>query len=98
MPYGFELNDSLVYAVERQSSPEVLQRLKDTLKTFVPELRTQPRVLTLGLHPHQIGVPHRMPYLVECLKTLKKRADVIWMTGSQIADWYMSADPAPAKL
>jgi hypothetical protein len=98
MPYGFELNDSLVYAVERQSSPEVLQRLKDTLKTFAPELRTQARVITLGLHPHQIGVPHRMPYLVECLKTLKKRPDVIWMTGSQIADWYMSADPAPANL
>jgi len=98
MPYGFELNDSLVYTVERQSSPEVLQRLKDTLKTFAPELRTQPRVITLGLHPHQIGVPHRMPYLGECLKTLKKRADVIWMTGSQIADWYMSADPAPANL
>lgn len=98
MPYGFELNDSLVYTVERQSSPEIFQRLKDTLTTFGPELKNQPRVLTLGLHPHQIGVPHRMPYLVECLKALKKREDVIWMTGSQIADWYMSADPAPAEL
>lgn len=98
MPYGFELNDSLVYTVERQSSPEVLQRLKDTLKTFGPELKKQPRVITLGLHPHQIGVPHRMPYLVECLKLLKKRDDVIFMTGSQIADWYMSADPAPAAM
>jgi hypothetical protein len=39
-----------------------------------------------------------MPYLVESLKILKKREDVIWMTGSQIADWYMSADPAPANL
>ena len=97
MPYGFELNDSLVYTVERQSSPELLQRLKDTLKTFDPELKKQPRVLTLGLHPHQIGVPHRMPYLAECLNMLKKRDDVIWMTGSQIADWYMSADPAPAS-
>lgn len=95
MPYGFELNDSLVYTVERQSSPELLQRLKDTLKTFDPELKKQPRVLTLGLHPHQIGVPHRMPYLLESLKTLKKRDDVIWMTGSQIADWYMSEDPPP---
>ena len=98
MPYGFELNDSLVYTVERQSSPEVLQRLKDTLKTFESELKIQPRILTLSLHPHQIGVPHRMPYLVECLRSLKKRADVIWMTGSQITDWYMSADPAPATL
>jgi hypothetical protein len=98
MPYGFELNDSLVYTVERQSSPELLQRLKDTLKTFQPELKKQPRVLTLGLHPHQIGVPHRMPYLESALKLLKKRDDVIFMTGSQIADWYMSADPAPVRL
>ena len=52
----------------------------------------------MGLHPHQIGVPHRMPYLVECLKILKKRKDTIFMTGSQIADWYMAADPAPANL
>lgn len=98
MPYGFELNDSLVYTVERHSSPELLQRVKDTLKTFVPELKAQPRVLTLGLHPHQIGVPHRMPYLAECLKILKKRDDVIFMTGSEIADWYMAADPTPANL
>jgi allantoinase len=98
VPYGFELNDSLVYTVERQSSPELLQRLKDTLRTFEPELRKQPRVLTLGLHPHQIGVPHRMPYLVESLRLLKARDDVIFMTGSQIADWYGAADPAPADL
>jgi peptidoglycan/xylan/chitin deacetylase (PgdA/CDA1 family) len=98
MPYGFELNDSLVYTVERQSSPEIRQRLRDTLRTFDPELKKQPRVLTLGLHPHQIGVPHRMPYLVKCLKSLRRRDDVIFMTGSQIADWYLSADPAPANL
>ena len=96
MPYGFELNDSLVYTVERQSSPELLQRLEDTLKTFEPELERQPRVLTLGLHPHQIGVPHRMPYLAECLARLKQRDDAIFMTGSEIADWYMSVEPAPA--
>jgi hypothetical protein len=57
----------------------------------------QPRVLTLGLHPHQIGVPHRMPYLRECLNILKARKDTIFMTGGEIADWYMSADPAPAN-
>ena len=96
LPYGFELNDSLVYAVERHSSPEYLRRVMDTLETFGPELKTQPRVLTLSLHPHLIGVPHRIGYLRDCLKLLKQRDDVIFMTGSEILDWYMSVEPAPA--
>ena len=94
VPYGFELNDSLVYTVERQSSPELLLRVKQTLQTFGPELKRQPRVLTLGLHPHQIGVPHRIGFLAQSIRLLKQRDDVIFMTGSEIADWYMSADPA----
>lgn len=96
LPYGFELNDSLVYAVERHSSPEYLRRVMDTLETFGPELKTQPRVLTLSLHPHLIGVPHRIGYLRDCLKLLKQRDDVIFMTGSEILDWYMSVEAAPA--
>ena len=96
LPYGFELNDSLVYAVERHSSPEYLRRVMDTLETFGPELKTQPRVLTLSLHPHLIGVPHRIGYLRDCLKLLKQRDDVIFMTGSEILDWYKSVEAAPA--
>lgn len=98
VPYGFELNDSLVYTVERQSSAELLQRVKDTLETFGPELDHQPRVLTLAVHPHQIGVPHRIGYLVKSLELLRKREDVVFMTASEIADWYASVDPAPSDL
>lgn len=94
MPYAFELNDSLVYAVERQASPDLLARVQDTLATFEPELATQPRILTLGLHPHQVGVPHRLPYLAKALRLLKERSDVVFMTGSEIADWYRSVEPA----
>lgn len=94
MPYGFELNDSLLFPVERHSSPEILQRFKDTLKTFESELHEQPRVLTLAVHPHQIAVPHRIGYLAEILSILKDRDDTIFMTGSGIADWYMAAEPA----
>ena len=96
LPYGFELNDSLVYAVERHPSSEYLQRVKDTLRTFGPELKKQPRVLTLALHPHLIGVPHRIGYLRDCLKLLKQRDDTVFMTGSEILDWYKAAEPAPA--
>jgi peptidoglycan/xylan/chitin deacetylase (PgdA/CDA1 family) len=93
MPYAFELNDSLIYAVERQSSAELLNRVRDTIETFECELRAQPRVITLGLHPHQIAVPHRIGYLEKSLRVLKERDDAVFMTGSEIADWYARVAP-----
>jgi allantoinase len=93
MPYCLELNDSLVYTVERQSSPEVWQRFNDTIATFEPELAQQPRVLTLAVHPHQIAVPHRIGYLARILDVLGGRPDTIFMTASQIADWYRAVEP-----
>jgi peptidoglycan/xylan/chitin deacetylase (PgdA/CDA1 family) len=94
MPYAFELNDSLVYTVERQASADLARRIDDTLATFEGELAQQPRVLTLGLHPHQVGVPHRMPYLANALRALKQRSDTVFRTGGEIADWYRAVEPA----
>jgi len=92
MPYNLEINDSVLYAVEKHSSPEIYERLKATLSTFDGELADQPRVLALGLHPHLIGVPHRIGYLANMLDLLMARDDVTFMTGSQIADWFIDAD------
>ncbi len=92
MPYNLEINDSVLYAVEKHSSPEIYERLKATLATFDGELGDQPRVLALGLHPHLIGVPHRIGYLARMLDLLMGRDDVAFMTGSQIADWFIDAD------
>ena len=58
IPYTLELNDSPLYAGQNMSSSEIYDRLVNTLDVFERELRTQPRVLTLALHPHLIGVPH----------------------------------------
>ncbi|WP_212701098.1 polysaccharide deacetylase family protein [Thalassovita aquimarina] len=89
MPYTLELNDSVVYAVEKHSSDEMFQRLQTTLECFAGE--TEPagaKVMGIGLHPHLIGVPHRFPYLVRMLDLLQARDDVIFMTGAQVADWF----------
>lgn len=94
LPYGFELNDAMLFAVERQNSSEVLRRFKDTLSCFESELPEQPRVLTLALHPHQCAVPHRFPYYVEVLDMLLARADTVFLTGNEITDWYVSEVPA----
>ncbi len=96
MPYNLELNDSIIYAVERHSSPEFLLRLERTLELFVRESRRQPRVLALGLHPHLVGPPHRFVYFERMLDLLMRTQGVTFMTGGEIADWFVSQCPAPA--
>ena len=95
IPYTLELNDSPLYAGQNMSSSEIYDRLVSTLDVFERELRTQPRVLTLALHPHLIGVPHRFAYLERMLDLLQGREDTVFVVGRQIADWYMAASPAP---
>ncbi|MEE2996336.1 MAG: polysaccharide deacetylase family protein [Pseudomonadota bacterium] len=93
LPYTLELNDSPLYAGHMYSSSEIYDRLVDTLSVFERELKTQPRVMTLALHPHLIAVPHRFAYLERMLDILQERGDTIFVVGRQIADWYMAACP-----
>jgi peptidoglycan/xylan/chitin deacetylase (PgdA/CDA1 family) len=95
MPYSLEINDSVIYAVEKHASPEMWRRLEDTLSVLEPELERQPRVLTLGLHPHLIGAPHRFAYLEKMLDRLAAHPTAVFMTGSQIADWFEAVSPSP---
>lgn len=97
MPYNLEVNDSIIYAIEKHSSAEMYTRLRDTVACFEREMQDgSPRVLALGLHPHLIGVPHRILYLEKMLDLLMARDDTVFMTGSQIADWYSANDPGDA--
>ena len=92
MPYNLEINDSIIYAVEKHASPEMYRRMTDSVVAFEKELDRNPRVMALGLHPHLIGVPHRIGYLERMVDDLLGRDDTIFMTGSQIADWFVAAD------
>jgi allantoinase len=92
LPYTWELNDVPIWVVQGQSSDELLKRLEATLAVLERELDKQPRVLTLAMHPHVLGVPHRAYYLEKALDLLAQRRDVVFVTSSQIADWYLAAD------
>ena len=94
LPYTLELNDSPVFAGDKHGSAEFHRRTIDTLACFERELAEQPKVLTLGLHPHLIGVPHRFGYLVDILDILRARDDTVFMTGAGIAEWFTAADAA----
>nr|WP_298233823.1 polysaccharide deacetylase family protein [uncultured Azohydromonas sp.] len=98
LPYTLELNDSVICAVEKQPSTEFFSRVKRTLDLFEREAQAdqQPRVLTLGLHPHLMGVPHRFGDLEAALDRLLASPLVRFVTGSDIANWYREQDPVPA--
>ena len=92
VPYTLELSDVVVFSVEKLDAADVLRRLEATLETFDQELGDQPRVLTIPIHPHIIGVPHRFPFLAKMLDILQGRDDVIFTTSDAIADWYSAED------
>ena len=92
LPYTFELNDVPIYSVQQGTSEELLSRLKATLSVFERELDQNPRVITLALHPHIIGVPHIAYYFEQALDLLCARDDTVFVTSSTMGDWFIAAD------
>ena len=92
MPYNLEINDSIVYAIEKHASPELYRRMTDTIAAFEKEYDGGSRVLPIGLHPHLMGVPHRIGYLERMLDDLMARDDTIFMAGGEIADWFIESE------
>jgi peptidoglycan/xylan/chitin deacetylase (PgdA/CDA1 family) len=90
VPYSLELNDSVVYAVEHHSSPELYRRVVDTLRSYDEEGAGRPIVLSLPIHPHLVGVSHRLPYFRDVLDLLRQREDTLFLTGSEICDWFLA--------
>jgi peptidoglycan/xylan/chitin deacetylase (PgdA/CDA1 family) len=93
LPYNLEINDSIIYAIEKHSSEEMFLRVKSTAELFVREAQRHPRVLTLGLHPHLIGVPHRFASFERMLDLLMATPGACFVQGHDIADWYTAQVP-----
>ncbi len=88
MPYPVELNDIPMMAVQYHSAEEMLRRTKDTFDRLYEEGEERYRVLGLAIHPFLSGVPHRIKYFEQALAYMKGHADVRFMTGVQILDWW----------
>jgi allantoinase len=94
MPYNLEINDSIIYAIERHATGEMARRLEFTLLRFEIECRDSAIVLAIGLHPHLIAVPHRIHELERMLDLLIASSDVGFFTGSELADWFAAVTSA----
>jgi peptidoglycan/xylan/chitin deacetylase (PgdA/CDA1 family) len=94
MPYNLELNDSIIYAIEKHATGQFLDRTQRTLSLFEKESARRPRVLALGLHPHLMGVPHRFGEFEQMLDSLIASPKTTFVRPEQIADWFETQVPA----
>ena len=91
LPYTLELNDSVLYAAQWYPASEYERRLESTLELFERECAQHPLVLTVALHPHLIGVPHRFAAFERMLDRLQASPHTIFVNGSQMCDWFLAA-------
>lgn len=93
MPYSLEINDSIVYAIEKHATGQMADRMARTLALFEAEAHDDTRILAIGLHPHLIAVPHRFGELVDMVDRLTRSPHVAFATGEAIAAWYRDVEP-----
>jgi peptidoglycan/xylan/chitin deacetylase (PgdA/CDA1 family) len=90
VPYTVELNDIPIYLVQHHRSPEIFERARDQFDTLYKEGAESARVMAVSTHPYITGVPHRIKYYEMIFDYIKQFDDVVFMTGSEILDWYRS--------
>lgn len=88
VPYTVDLSDITIYALGLHESDEMFRRFTNSLSVYLEESRESPRVLAIALHPYVIGVAHRIGMLRRMIEKLHSLPGVVYMTGSEIADWY----------
>jgi len=90
VPYTVELNDIPIYLVQHHRSPELFDRAKDQFDTLYREGADSARVMCVSTHPYITGVAHRIKYYDMIFEYIKQFEGVMFMTGSEILDWYTS--------
>jgi len=97
MPYSVELNDIPMMAVQHHSSDEFLKRVTDSFDRLYAEGAERVRIMGVAVHPFLSGVPHRIKYFEQAFDYMRKHANVCFMSGAEILDWYDSIAPASAR-
>ena len=88
MPYTVELNDIPIYLIQHHRSPEIFERAKDQFDTLYREGADSARVMCISTHPYITGVPHRIKYYNMIFDYIRQFEGVVFMTGSELLDWY----------
>src|SRR5690606_29983779 len=67
MPYSVDLNDAVAYR-QGYEAADFCRMITDTFDTLWQEGATQGRVMSVAIHPYNMGQPHRCRHLDAALK------------------------------
>lgn len=90
VPYSLELNDTIVYVVNRIEPRRYGQMIKDAFDRLYAEGERSGTVLCVPLHAYQVSHPHRLRAFEEALEYICGHAGVWKATGREIAQHYLA--------
>ena len=89
IPYTTELNDIPIMLSQNHVSSILYDRTMDYFETLLREGEQNVRIMCIAVHPYIHGVPHRIKYFRQIFRELSDNPSVVFMTGSEILDWYL---------
>jgi len=79
--------------IQHHSAAEYRDRALNQFEQIYADAKSSARIMALSVHPYIMGAPHRLKYLRQTFATLRKNSGVKFLTGAQIADWYVAVGP-----
>jgi allantoinase len=98
VPYTLECNDVAMIAVQQHTGSEYRDRAIDQIEQLLRDAKESARVMAITAHPYLLGVPHRVRYFREALEYICQRPDIVFWTGAEIYDWYLTQSGDPGRF
>src|SRR4051812_25212395 len=89
VPYTQECNDVAMMLIQHHPGREYFERARDQFEQIYADAADGARVMALVQHPYILGAAHRLKYFRAIVEMISAKRDVLFWTGSQIADWYV---------
>ncbi len=89
VPYSLELNDTIVYVVNRVEPRRYAQMIRDAFDRLYAEGERSGTVMCVPLHAYQVSHPHRLRAFEEALDYVCAHDRVWKATGREIAQHYL---------
>jgi allantoinase len=90
VPYTQECNDVAMMLIQHHKAAEYAERAIDQFDQLYADASDSARVMALVVHPYIMGAPHRLKYYRQALEHVRRHRDVLFWTGEQILDWYLT--------